>query len=154
MCKTNIAAFEKQPCRNVPKINSSSEAAIRIHFSISLFSSSRPEVFCKKGVLRSFAKFTGKHLCQSLFFNKVSSLRPTTLFKKKLWHRCFPVNSAKFPWTHFIIEHLWWLLLAVLQLLWNSLKNTCDGVQFLVNIHVTLFIFEPLLRKSYISSQH
>ena len=28
--------------------------------------SSRPEVFCKKSVLRSFAKFTGKHLCQSL----------------------------------------------------------------------------------------
>ena len=34
--------------------------------------SSRPEVFCKKGVLRNFAKFTGKHLCQSLFFNKVA----------------------------------------------------------------------------------
>ena len=25
----------------------------------------------KKGVPRSFAKFTGQHLCQSLFFNKV-----------------------------------------------------------------------------------
>ena len=32
---------------------------------------SRPEVFCKKGVPRSFTKFTEKHLCQSLFFNKV-----------------------------------------------------------------------------------
>ena len=32
--------------------------------------SSRPEVFCKKGVLRNVVKFTGKHLCQSLFFNK------------------------------------------------------------------------------------
>ena len=30
-----------------------------------------PEVFYKKGVLRNFAKFTGKHLCQSLFFNKI-----------------------------------------------------------------------------------
>ena len=29
------------------------------------------EVFCKKGVLRNFAKFIGKHMCQSLFFNKV-----------------------------------------------------------------------------------
>ena len=28
--------------------------------------SSRPEVFCKKGSLRNFAKFTGKHLCQGL----------------------------------------------------------------------------------------
>ena len=33
------------------------------------------QVFCKKGVLRNFAKFTGKHLCQSLFFNKVAGLR-------------------------------------------------------------------------------
>ena len=31
---------------------------------------SRPEVCCKKVVLRNFAKLTGKHLCQSLFFNK------------------------------------------------------------------------------------
>ena len=30
-----------------------------------------PEVFCKKGVLKKFAKFTGKHLYQSIFFNKV-----------------------------------------------------------------------------------
>ena len=37
--------------------------------------SSRPEVFCKKGVLKYFAQFTGKHLCQSLFFNKVAGLR-------------------------------------------------------------------------------
>ena len=28
------------------------------------FSSSRPKVFCKKGVLRNFAKFTGKHLAK------------------------------------------------------------------------------------------
>ena len=28
-----------------------------------------------KGVLRNFAKFTGKHLCQSFFFNKVADLR-------------------------------------------------------------------------------
>ena len=29
-----------------------------------------------KGVLRNFAKFTGKDLCQSLFFNKVAGLMP------------------------------------------------------------------------------
>ena len=33
--------------------------------------SSRPKVFRKKGVLRNFTKFTGKLLCQSLFFNKL-----------------------------------------------------------------------------------
>ena len=30
--------------------------------------SSRTEVYCKKGVLGNFTKFTGKHLCQSLLF--------------------------------------------------------------------------------------
>ena len=39
------------------------------------FWSSRLEVFCKKGVLSDFPKFTGKHLCQRLFFL-------TTLLKK------------------------------------------------------------------------
>ena len=46
--------------------------------------SSRPDVFCKKGVLKNFRKLTGKHLCQSLFFNKFEGLRPTTLLKKTL----------------------------------------------------------------------
>ena len=36
--------------------------------------SSRPEVFCEKGVLRYFTKFTEKYLCQSLFFSKVTGL--------------------------------------------------------------------------------
>ena len=31
-------------------------------------------MFCKKGVLRNFSEFTGKHLCQSIFFNKVEGL--------------------------------------------------------------------------------
>ena len=42
------------------------------------------EVCYKKVVFRNFTKFTRKHLCQSLFFNKAESLRPATLFKKRL----------------------------------------------------------------------
>ena len=57
------------------------------------FRSSRPEVFCKKGVLKSLTKCTGKHLCHSLFFNKVIGLMPATLLKKRLRHRCFPVSN-------------------------------------------------------------
>ena len=49
--------------------------------------SSRLEVFCRKEVfskfLRSFAKFTGEHLYQILFFNKVAGLRSVTLLKKE-----------------------------------------------------------------------
>ena len=75
--------------------------------------SSRPEVFCKKDVLRNFAKFTGKHLCQSLFFNKVAGLRPATLLKKRLWHRSFHANFAKFLRTPILTQHLLWLLLYI-----------------------------------------
>ena len=60
------------------------------------------QVFWKKGVLRNFAKFTGKQLRQSLFFNKVAGFRPATLLKKKLWHSCFPVNFAKSLRTPFL----------------------------------------------------
>ena len=35
--------------------------------------SSHSEGFCKKVVLKNLAKFTGKPLCQSLFFNKVAA---------------------------------------------------------------------------------
>ena len=65
--------------------------------------SSRQEVFCKKGALRNFTKFTGKHLCLILFF-----------------HRCFPLNSVKLLRTPFFIEHLWWLLLRIFEILFSS----------------------------------
>ena len=77
--------------------------------------SSHPEVFCKKSVLKTFAKLTRKHLCRSFFFNKVASLRPAILFKKRLQYSCFPVNFAKFSRTLFFNEHLWWLLLIKLR---------------------------------------
>ena len=89
-----------------------------------------PEVFCEKDVLSNFTKFTGEHLCQSLHFNKVAGLRPATLLKKRLWHRCFPVNFVKFLRTPFLTEHPWWLLLKCYQL-WKPLflKNThVDGL--------------------------
>ena len=49
----------------------------------------------RKGVFRNLPKFTGEHMYQSLFLNKVAAL-PATLLKKSLWHWCFPVNFAKF----------------------------------------------------------
>ena len=63
--------------------------------------SSRPKVFYTKGVLKNFTKFTGKHVCQSLFFNKVADLRPFNQVAD-LRHRCFPVDFAKFLRTPFL----------------------------------------------------
>ena len=37
----------------------------------SIIRSNHRRCYVRKGALRNFAKFTGKHLCQSLFFNKV-----------------------------------------------------------------------------------
>ena len=39
------------------------------------------ELFCKKGVLRNFANFTGKHLCWSLFLIELQTFRPAALLK-------------------------------------------------------------------------
>ena len=68
--------------------------------------SGRPEVFCEKGVLKNSTKFTGKHLCQSLFFNKVAGFKPAILLKMRLWQGCFPVNFVKFLGTPISVEHL------------------------------------------------
>ena len=46
----------------------------------------------RKGALRNFAKFTGKHLYQ----------RPETLLKNRPWHRYFPMNFTKFLRTPFL----------------------------------------------------
>ena len=37
--------------------------------------------------------------------------------KKRLWHRCFPVNFVKFNRTPSFLEHLSWLLVNEVQLL-------------------------------------
>ena len=34
-------------------------------------------------------------------FLKIEGLRPATLLKKRLWHRCFPANFAKLLRTPF-----------------------------------------------------
>ena len=61
-----------------------------------------------KSFLNSLAKFTRKHL--------------VNLFKKRLWHRCFPVKFANFLRTVIFIEHLQWLLLF--KLIGRNLQET------------------------------
>ena len=74
---------------------------------------SRPEVFCKKGVLRNLAKFTRKRLCQSLFFNKIAGLRS------------------------FFAEHLWWLILKAIATLFSVGKASRNRVYFLSRLFLT-----------------
>ena len=95
----------------------------------------------RKGVLRNFAKFTGKHLCESLFFNKISGLRPAILFKKRFWHRYFPVNFSKSLTTPFLTKHLRWRLLK------TAIFKKCNFLVGLVfftqktrTLHITLML--------------
>ena len=91
-------------------------------FSEVVFQKQPLEVFCKKVVLRNFAKFTGKYLCHGLFFNKVVGLRQSvfleilqslqentcarasflTKLQKRVWHRYFLVDFVKFLRTPFL----------------------------------------------------
>ena len=72
------------------------------HINLLFTRSSHPDVFFKTGVLRNFAKLTEKHLCQSLYFNKVAGPRPATFLRQRFWRRCFPVNLAIFLRTPFL----------------------------------------------------
>ena len=54
--------------------------------------SSRPDAFCKKGILRNLAKFTEKHLCQSLFSIK---LQACNFIKKKTLAQVFSSEFFK-----------------------------------------------------------
>ena len=60
------------------------------------------ESWSEKKILKNFAKLTGKHLCLCLFFLWNCSLRHSTLLKKRLRHRCFPVNFEKCFRTPFL----------------------------------------------------
>ena len=54
----------------------------------------------KIGDLKRFANFTGKHRRWSLFLNNLQA--SCNFVKKRLQHRTFPVNFAKFPKTPFL----------------------------------------------------
>ena len=61
-----------------------------------------PEVFY---VLKNLAKFTERHLCQSLFFNKVASCA-CNFIKKEILTWVFSCELCKISKSTFFIEHL------------------------------------------------
>ena len=100
------------------------------------YRSSHHRCSIRKGVPKNFTKFTGKQLCQSLFFNKVACLRPAASLKKGLRHRCFPVNFARFLRTPILQNTSGWLLLQIF---------TAGPVMFVVtclSIYLTSILFE------------
>ena len=93
---------------------SSFDTFIRCQYKKPLFRSSRPEALCKKGVLRNFAKFTEKYLCQALglqFIKKetlvqVFSYEFFKISKNTFSHRttssgCFWLLMTPYQWHNF-----------------------------------------------------
>ena len=64
-------------------------------------------MFFKIGVLKNYANFIP---CDGVFFLIKLQSRAYN-FKKRLQHRCFPVNFVKLLKTPSVTEHLQWLLL-------------------------------------------
>ena len=85
--------LQRQPSRKTSKtiqfFVTSLRSATNILTSMK-FRCSHQRCSIKKGLLINFTKFSGKYLCQS------------PLLKKRLWHRCFPVNFVKFLRTPFL----------------------------------------------------
>ena len=82
----------------------------------------------RKGVLRNFAKFTGKQL------------RPATLSKKRFWNMCFPANFVKFLRTPSLQTTSERLLLPILfsHLSQSSLsccQDSAGGKNWLLTLH-------------------
>ena len=75
-------------------------------YSLLLFRRSHWRCSLKIGVLKNFAKFTGKHLYQSLFFSKVPSLKHAILLRKK------PYRTP--PGDCFWLFTIWWIILISL----------------------------------------
>ena len=77
--------------------------------------SSRLDVFCRIGVLRNFAKFTGKHLCQSLFFNEETQTK------------VFSCEFCEIPKNAFFIKHVQWLVLSEVHNVERIIRGTIQN---------------------------
>ena len=73
-----------------------------------------PEVFCKKGILKNVANFTGKHLCWSVFLIKLQAWR-LAVSKLSTLTDVFPCKSCKLLRTPTLknICDCFWLILIV-----------------------------------------
>ena len=88
---------------------------------------------------KNFTKFSGKHLCWSLFLNKVSGLRPSTLLKKRPQQRCFPVHFVNILRTLFLQNTSRRLLLFVIHLTVSFFKKV-------LHIYSNLLLLEKLTK--------
>ena len=69
-------------------------------------------------IYRGSREFTGKHSFQSLF-NKVEAL----FIRKRLRHKCFPVNSAKLFYAHILKNNLFFRHITIKETVFDLIKT-------------------------------
>ena len=86
---------------------------------------------------------TGKTHVLEFLLNKVAGLKACNFVKKRLQHKCFTLNIAKFL-TDFFIEYLKWLLLTFFFVIWNSCRNARHVFKSLYNEFLNNFLFQGI----------
>ena len=114
----------------------------------------------QSGCSQKYHKIHKKTPVLEFLFDKVAGLKAYNFNKKRLLHRCFPVNIAKFLRTALFIEHLWWLLLYLFNkvaglktsnVIKKKLKHRCFPVKFAKVLRTPFFtehLWWLLLNKS------
>ena len=75
-----------------------------------------PEVFCEKRCSYEFRNIHRKATVLDSLFTKVAGLKVCSFIKKRLQHRCFPVNIAKFLRTPILKNICKWLPLKLIKI--------------------------------------
>ena len=83
-----------------------------------------PEVSCKKGVLKNFSKFTGKHLCQILVLKKLQSLA-CNFIKKEILTQAFSCEFCEISKNTFFYRNI----CGRLRLFWSE-KEKLNRLSF------------------------
>ena len=99
---------------------------------------SRWQMFFKISVLKNFAIFAGKHLCWSLFLEKLQTWRSATLLKKTPI-QMFSCEYCGIFKNTFFIEHFRWLLLNKEE--WGGYKRFLSKIIFKVDLSTSKKLF-------------
>ena len=95
-------------------------------------------MFRKKAVFKNRAIFVGKQLFSSLFFNENTSPQFCNFIKKRLQHRCFPANIAKFL-KALVLKNICELLLKRFPLRINNKQAAYEGAIFSKKLNKNTF---------------
>ena len=102
---TSVFLWNMQKILRTPILNNICEQlllCINKRCRVFTFRSSHRRCSVRKGTLRNFTKFTGKHLCQSLCFNKACNF-----IKIEFMAMVFSCEFCEISMNTFFTEHVW-----------------------------------------------